>query len=167
MTGSSYSFRPGFKAFRRPEAIGPDVLEALRVRFEGDDRFVLYTGGAYGRRRASARSNALATVTEIREPLPILELLRRAARASGEGIGYDPTTVLGGLGLHAGAKPAVYLYLYRRGDDFFAVKDIPYPDPSFSAKPFKAGDKVFSLAPVVEAKTSEEASTKASKSKRA
>lgn len=164
MSGSSYSFRPGFKGFRRPEAIGDDVLEALRVRFEGDDRFVLYTGGAYGRRRASARSNALATITEVRTPVSILDLLRRAARASGEGIGYDPATVLGGLALHAGAKPAVYLYLYRRGDDFFAVKAIPNPDPSFSAKSFAAGEKVFSLAPV--ASTSEE-KVEAKKTKRA
>jgi hypothetical protein len=142
----AYSFaRPGFKGFRRPETISPEVLAFLKLRFEGDNRFVLYTGGAYSRRRASLRSNSLATVTEVREPVAILDFLTRAARAAGEDSGYDPATVLGGLALHAGAKPAVYLYLYREGDNFHAVKDIPNPDPSFSSRPFRAGDVVFTL----------------------
>lgn len=138
--------RPGFKAFRRAEAIGEDVIEALRVRFSGDDRFVIYTGGAYSRRRASLRSNALATIKEAGKPVPILEFLTRAARAEGEGRGYDPNVALGGLALHAGAKPAVYLYVYRDGDVFRAVKDIPNPDPNFSKVPFKKGEVVLALA---------------------
>ena len=157
MSNSSYSFRPGFRGFRKPEAISTDALDALKLRFEGDDRYVLYTGGAYSRRRASLRSNALATITEIGKPISVLEFLTRSAKAAGEGVGYDPSTALGGLALHQGAKPAVYLYLARKGDDFFAIKDIPTPGGEGYSKAIKAGDKVFSIAaPIVAAEAVEE-----------
>ena len=137
------SLRPGFRGFRRPEEITSESLAATLERIDTRDLYVVYTGGKYGARRASLRSRSLATVTEVFTPVPLRTLLERAARAEGPTVGFDPSVVRGGLSLHQGAKPAVYLFVEKRGDDYVAVRDIPTPDAKVNGgKAIKAGDVI-------------------------
>ncbi len=134
--------RPTTKTFAKPAKIETDEAKALTGNIAGDE-YVLYTGGAYGRRRASGRSISLATVTEVNKPIPLSEYVSRALKAGPGGTGYKTSISVGGLSLHAGAKPAVYLYLVKRADGaYVAKKDIPFPDRAFSETPYEAGDVV-------------------------
>lgn len=130
----------GFKGFAKPQKV-----ENLQASLDNlaEDEYVFYTGGKYGRRRQSGRSASLATITEVKKPVPIREYAKRAATAGPGGTGFPTSISIAGLGLHAGAKPAVYLYLVKDAEgNFRAKKDIPNPDRSFSETPFKAGDVV-------------------------
>ncbi len=132
----------GFKGFAKPKTIETDAGKALLGNISADE-YVFYTGGNYGRRRASGRSVALSTVTERRKPIALSTYVSRALKAGPEGKGYDTSISVGGLSLHQGAKPAVYLYLVRDASGAYrAKKAIPNVDPAFSEKPFKAGDIV-------------------------
>lgn len=116
----------GFKGFRKPEAISEEKLASDIERLGSKEEGVIYTGAAYKRRKASLRSRSLATLdSDAGKFVSLSEFLRRAARATGESEGFDPATVKGGLALHAGAKPAVYLYVERSGDEVVAAKDFP------------------------------------------
>ncbi|WP_270937192.1 hypothetical protein [Falsiroseomonas oryzae] len=87
---------------------------------------VIWTGRAYRAQAGSLRSQALARVIEVGQPVPLQTLLARAARVDGD-LGFDPATVRSGLVLHQGAKPAVYLLVGRRSSgDFVVVQDIPH-----------------------------------------
>lgn len=130
----------GFKGFAKPTNVenASDLVGNI-----SNDEFVFYTGGAYGRRRASGRSISLSTITEIRKPIPLADYVKRALKAGPDGKGYGTDISVGGLSLHAGAKPAVYLYLVKDADgNFRAKKDFPNVDPAFSKEPIKAGDIV-------------------------
>lgn len=132
----------GFKGFAKPKTIGADLSSALLGNISADE-YVFYTGGNYGRRRASGRSAALNTISEVRKPIPLATYVKRVFAAGPGGKGFDTSISVGGLSLHQGAKPAVYLYLVR--DDkgnYRAKKGIPNVDPAFSEKPFAAGDIV-------------------------
>lgn len=141
------TYRPGFKGFRKAETIASERLSAAIEKVD-PNAFVFWTGNTYGRRRQSLRSQSLATINEKRKPIPVAELVSRAARANGEDIGFDPDTVRSGLALHQGAKPAVYLYLEAKRDandkllGYYAVKSIPRPDGQLFAHPIQAGDQV-------------------------
>ncbi len=104
--------RVGFKGFAKPKTIAPDLAKAFRENVAPDE-YVYYTGGNYGRRRASGRSASLNTVTERRKPIPLATYVERALKAGPDGKGYDTSISVGGLSLHQGAKPAVYLYLVK------------------------------------------------------
>jgi len=128
----------GFKGFAKPKSIPTEVGNALRDNVSADE-FVLYTGGNYGRRRASGRSACLATITE-RSPVSLRTYVERALKAGPDGRGFDTGISVAGLSLHQGAKPAVYLYLVKDADgNYRAKKNIPTPDKAFSEKPFAAG----------------------------
>ena len=132
----------GFKGFAKPKTIEAETGKSLLGNISADE-FILFTGGNYGRRRASGRSVALSTVTEKGKPVPLSTYVSRALKAGPDGKGYDTSISVGGLSLHQGAKPAVYLYLVRDASGAYrAKKNIPNVDPGFSAKPFKAGDIV-------------------------
>ncbi|MEE9569502.1 MAG: hypothetical protein V3W37_08960 [Candidatus Binatia bacterium] len=134
--------RPTTKTFAKPAKIPAERAEALASNLSGDE-FVLYTGGAYSRRRASGRSASLATITEVKKPVALSTYVSRALTAGPNGTGYDTAISVGGLSLHQGAKPAVYLYLVKDADgNYRAKKDIPNPDRTFSEKPFEGGDIV-------------------------
>ena len=88
--------------------------------------YVFWTGHPYRRQAGSLRSQALERITEVGQPVSVQTLLERAARVDGE-LGFDPATVRGGLMLHQGAKPAVYLLVERKASgDFVAVREIPF-----------------------------------------
>lgn len=128
------AFRIGFRGFRRPETVNPEAVRYVGEATEG--LFVYYLGGTYGRRRASLRSNALATVTEVKKPVPVSEVVRRASNL-GDGLGYDPKTVLSGIKLHQGAKPAVYILVEKDVEgNLVAYKDVPFPG---EGRPLRAG----------------------------
>lgn len=139
----------GFKGFAKPKLLDSASVKALSDNVS-DSLYVLYTGGNYGRRKASGRSKSLATVTERGKPIPIRTYIARAAKVvdpeTGKGFGTDIS--VGGLSLHQGAKPAVYLYLERDADgNYRAVKNVPTPDPAYFEAAyrrggFKAGDIV-------------------------
>ena len=132
----------GFKGFAKPKTIGADLSSALLGNISSDE-YVFFTGGNYGRRRASGRSAALNTVTEVRKPVPLATYVKRVFAAGPAGKGFDTSISVGGLSLHQGAKPSVYLYLVRDAAGAYrAKKAIPNVDPAFSAKPFAAGDVV-------------------------
>lgn len=134
--------RPTIKTFAKPMKIDPARASALEGNLASDE-FVFYTGGAYKRRPASGRSCSLSTVTEKRKPISLNVYVQRALKAGPNGTGYDTSISVGGLGLHQGAKPAVYLYLVKDTDgNYRAKKDIPNPDFAFSEKPIAAGDIV-------------------------
>lgn len=118
----------GFKGFRQTETISDEQLNAALSRLSTSNLYVFWTGNTYKLRTASLRSNALRTITELKTPVPVEELIRRAARISGE-IGYNPATVKSGLYLHRNSKPAVYIAIERKEDgSFVAAADTPYAD---------------------------------------
>lgn len=120
--------RVGFKGFRKPEAITAETFTKAVERLEISNLYVFWTGNPYKSRSASLRSNALKTITEVRQPVPVKTLLDRAARIDGE-IGYKPEVVKSGLYLHRNSKPAVYFALERKDDgSFVAATDVPYAD---------------------------------------
>jgi hypothetical protein len=132
----------GFKAFRRPGKIDAEELKVRAEEGRKSEEFVFYTGGRYGRRKASGRSKALATITETRKPVSIATLFERAAKE-----GFDPPFVRNGLGLHSVAKPSIYLFVEKTSDGYRAVKDIPTADGAPFGVPggyvsFEAGDLV-------------------------
>lgn len=136
----------GFKGFAKPAKIEEETAKAM-VNNVAPDEYVFYTGGSYGRRRASGRSASLATVTEVKKPIPLREYVERALKAGEKGEGFPTSISVGGLSLHQGAKPAVYLYLVKDGDgNYRAKKAIPFPDRAFSETPFEGGDVVIPAA---------------------
>ena len=137
----------GFKGFAKPKAIASDLATSLLGNISADE-YVFYTGGNYGRRRASGRSAALNTISEVRKPIPLATYVKRVFEAGPAGKGFDTSISVGGLSLHQGAKPAVYLYLVKDASGAYrAKKGIPNVDPAFSAKPFAAGDIVLPAKP--------------------
>ena len=132
----------GFKGFAKPKKIEADTGAALLGNISSDE-YVLFTGGSYGRRRASGRSAALNTITEKGRPIALATYVARAYKAGPDGKGFDTSISVGGLSLHQGAKPAVYLYLVKdAAGNYRAKKGIPNVDPAFSKTPFAAGDIV-------------------------
>jgi hypothetical protein len=131
----------GFKGFAKPKILDRETVRDLRDNV-GSNLYVFYTGGNYGRRKASGRSKALATVTEKGKPVSLRTYIERAAKAvdpeTGKGFGTDIS--VGGLSLHQGAKPAVYLYLEKDdAGNYRAVKDIPTPDTAVFEAAYKRG----------------------------
>lgn len=130
----------GFKGFAKPSKRTAETVTAEIGNTSGDE-YVLFTGGAYRRRRASGRSRSLATITEKNRPIKLATYIKRASTANPDGTGYSSQISVGGLRLHQGAKPAVYLYLEKDAKgNYRAVTDIP--DPDGFEKPFSAGQVV-------------------------
>ena len=142
----------GFKGFTKPKTINSDDSKGMLGNVSGDE-FIYWTGNQYGRRRASGRSACLNTVTEKGKAIALPTYVSRCLKAASDGKGYDTSISVGGLSLHQGAKPAVYLYLVRdEAGNFRAKKDIPNVDPAFSNKPFKGGEIVIAAKAKVIAK---------------
>ncbi len=117
-------------AARGMEFVASGVL-AEAISRTSADHYVIWTGHTYPSWQVSLRSRALAQIREVGVPVPLRELLRRAARIEGS-LGLDPGTVRSGVRLHQGAKPAVYLLVERnRMGDYTALTDIPYAGPAF------------------------------------
>ena len=132
----------GFKGFAKSVKLDAADVDAAAQNVAADE-YVYWTGGQYHRRRNSGRSQALSTIKEVKTPVPVSELIRRAASVRQDGTGFKPNLVTGGLSLHQVAKPAVYLYLVMDADgNLRARKDIPTPDPTISTAAIKAGDIV-------------------------
>lgn len=132
----------GFKGFAKPKTVDQEAQKGMLGNVSSDE-FIYWTGNQYGRRRASGRSAALNTITEKGKPIALSTYVSRALKAGPDGKGYDTSISVGGLSLHQGAKPAVYLYLVKdAAGNMRAKKSIPNVDPAFSAKPFAAGDIV-------------------------
>jgi hypothetical protein len=111
------------------ELISDAVLAEALSRVP-DDHYVVWTGHTYRVLDKSLRSRALARVTEIGKPVPVREVIRRAARIDGA-LGYDPDTVRSGIRLHQGSKPSVYLFVRREPNgEFVAVTRIPFCGPA-------------------------------------
>lgn len=144
----------GFRGFAKPAAIDAKAVAEKIERSNVDNLYVFWTGGKYRARRQSGRSQSLATVTEVKQPVPLGEVYRRAAKAHGE-LGYTPELVRSGLFLHAGAKPCAYYPLEKKPDGSFVIaKTVPNPEgnrrPDGTYIPLKAGE-VFIAAPAPEA----------------
>ncbi len=117
------------KTFKKPESVTPKELTAS-LEGIGDDEFVVYTGGVYAGRRRSGRLNSLRTITEVRKPVALKELIRRSAKK-----GFRAGFVLNGLGLHAQAKPSVYIRLERgTKGEYRNVTLLVNPDTNFVPK---------------------------------
>ena len=135
----------GFRGFAKPAKIDQEEIKARSDSPNDADLYVFYTGGSYRARRASGRFASLSSVKEVRKPVSIIEVYKRAANAAGEGKGYAPSLVRGGLFLHAGARPCVYLPLLKDAEgNYRLAKDIPTPDPSLSDKPLKENTVIVS-----------------------
>lgn len=147
----------GFKGFAKPKTLDDEMVSSLKGNVPSN-MGVVWTGGAYGRRKASGRSKCLATITEKMKPVLLTTYIERAARVvdPDTGKGFSTDISVGGLSLHQGAKPTVYVYVERDADgNWCAVKRVPTPDPkvfeaAYKAGGFKAGDVVI---PVSEAET--------------
>ena len=129
----------GFKGFRRPDFTGDDkVLEERIARLNIENRFIYWTGEPYNNRRESLRSNSLRALKVAREPVPLADWIRLAARVVSPASGYDPAAVRAGLYLHHDSKPAVYFELRKDKDgNYVSVNNYPNINP-----PIKAGDIV-------------------------
>jgi hypothetical protein len=137
----------GFKGFAKPKTVSGEIAKGMLDNLGGDE-FVVWTGGTYSMRRASGRSACLRTLTEKGKPVKLADYVNRCFKAASDGKGYGTDISVGGLSLHQGAKPAVYLYLVRDSNgNFRAKKDIPTPDPTLGKKSFKAGEIVISAKP--------------------
>ena len=131
----------GFKAFTKPAKIDPAFV-AEKLKNVDETLFVYYTGGRYIARRNSGRSAILGTITEVKKPVPLSELIRRAATVA-NGLGFSPDAARSGLFLHGGSKPAVYLAVEKKADgSFVAARDFAFAD-GFE-KPIKRGDVILS-----------------------
>jgi hypothetical protein len=106
------------------------------------DYFVIWNGRPCPAHAGSIRSQALALVAEVWEPVPLRVLLRRAARLSGLS-GLDPDTVRSAVRMHQSASQASY-FLVRRtlSGDYLAVADVP--SPSSGSRRLSAGDRILS-----------------------
>lgn len=106
------------------------------------DQFVIWNGRPCPAQSGSIRSQALALVAEVWEPVPLRVLLMRAARLSGLS-GLDPDTVRSAVRMHQSAGQASY-FLVRRtlSGDYLAVADVPCP--SSGSRRLNAGDLVLS-----------------------
>jgi hypothetical protein len=123
--------RVGFKGFARPVTHNKAEFDKQISRMAIENLFIYYTGGSYKARAESARSQSLATVTEVAQPIPVAEFLHRAAICKGKAGGFPANIALQGLALHQVAKPCVFLMLERNDNgDFVAAKPIPTPDPA-------------------------------------
>lgn len=135
--------RVGFRGFARPVKIDAEAVETKIGAANIEGLYVYYTGNPYRARRASGRSASLRTITEVRKPVPVSELIRRAAKAGPNGTGYSPEFVRAGLFLHGGDKLAVYFPLEKRADgSFVAARDIPGADGYEKKGGLKKGDVV-------------------------
>jgi hypothetical protein len=148
----------GFRGFRKPEPITDDALKGYleRTGLSADNAnlYVMWTGGDYKRRPASARSQALATLEVKNKPVALADWIREAARCKDaeNQIGFDPGTVRSGLFLHQGAKPCVYLALERRADgSFVAAKNVDRVDGLPGVTSLKKGDTVIAAEDAKEA----------------
>jgi hypothetical protein len=129
------------KAFRKPSKLDAGRVESS---IKTADEYILWTGSEKPNwRKASGRTACLRLVTEKRKPVSLAAWYGRAADAASKLTGFDSDFARGGLSLAQGAKPAVHFLLTKDAEgNFRAVKNIPFPDPSFSAKSIKAGDIV-------------------------
>lgn len=115
-----------------------------------DNHYLYFTGGDYGRRSQSGRSQCLNTVTEAEagKLIKVRDYAERCANISGTNNGYLPDISVQGLYLHQGAKFATYLYLEKDKDgNYRAVRSTDYGfDPEIFGKntnSFKKGAIVF------------------------
>ncbi|CAN7196051.1 hypothetical protein LJR225_000610 [Phenylobacterium sp. LjRoot225] len=108
------------------------------------DHFIIWNGRPCPAQSGSIRSQALALVAEVWEPVPLRVLLTRAARLSGLS-GLDPDTVRSAVRMHQSASQASY-FLVRRtlSGDYLAVADVPCP--SSGARRLSAGDRILGRA---------------------
>jgi len=106
------------------------------------DYFVIWNGRPCPAQSGSIRSQALALVAEVWEPVPLRVLMTRAARLSGLS-GLDPDTVRSAVRMHQSASHASY-FLVRRtlSGDYLAVADVP--SPSSGHRRLNAGDRILS-----------------------
>jgi len=108
------------------------------------DYYVIWTGGCHEGRAGSVCSRALALVTEVWTPVPLRELVLRAARIEGDA-GFRPEAVRGAVRQHQRAREACYLLVRRTQDgDFVTVTDVPIP--AAKAKALRTGEIVLSRA---------------------
>lgn len=104
------------------------------------DHFIIWNGRPCRAQSGSIRSQALALVAEVWEPVPLRVLLMRAARLSGLS-GLNPDTVRSAVRMHQSASHASYLLVRRTvSGDYLAVADVPWP--SSGAGRLRAGDLV-------------------------
>jgi hypothetical protein len=140
----------GFRGFAKPAAIDAKAVQEKIDRSNVQDLYVYWTGGRYRARRQSGRSQSLATITEVKTPIALADVFKRAAKAHGE-LGYTPELVRSGLFLHAGAKPCVYYPLEKKPDGSYVIaKTVPHPE---TGPALKAGDTFIPAptAPQIEA----------------
>jgi hypothetical protein len=116
----------------------PDLVEAI-ARTPAD-QYVIWTGDPCGSQPGSLRSRALACIAEVGRPVPLRDLIRRAAKVEA-GAGFNPDSVRNAVRMHQAARPAVYLLVSRRPSGaFMAVSDIPFPGGM--SRRIDAGDMV-------------------------
>jgi hypothetical protein len=72
------------------------------------------------------RSRALACITEVGRPVSLRAVLQRAAELE-TGAGFNPDAVRSAVRLHQTARPAAYLLVRKRGAEYVAVTDVPFP----------------------------------------
>jgi hypothetical protein len=121
-----------------------DAVLTEAVARAPSDHFVIWNGRPCPARSGSIRSQALALVAEVWEPIPLRVLLTRAARLSGQS-GLDPDTVRSAVRMHQSASHASY-FLVRRtlAGDYLAVADVACP--SSGARRLNAGDRILGHA---------------------
>lgn len=111
---------------RGPEII-PEAELVEAIARTPSDQYVIWTGEPCGSQAGSLRSRALACVDEVTRPVPLRDVLRRAAKFEG-GLGLNPDAVRNAVRMHQCARPAVYLLVTRlTSGAFAAVADIPFP----------------------------------------
>jgi hypothetical protein len=116
-------------------------LDAALRKYAASDLYVYYTGGEYRTRGSTTlRYGCLSQITEVKQPIHVAELIRRAARISGTK-GYDPEVVVHGLKMHSGSKPCVYYMLRRQADGSF-VTALRMDHPNGMGRSMKAGELV-------------------------
>ena len=104
------------------------------------DHFVLWTGGVYDAKAGSRCSRALSLITEVWTPVPLRELLIRAAKIEGEA-GFPPDAVREAVRQQQRVNGACYLWVRRiASGDYVAICDIP--SPAHQVEPIRRADMV-------------------------
>lgn len=103
------------------------------------DQYVIWDGGSYDARAGSRCSQVLGLINEIGTPVPLRELVLRAARMSG----FRPEDVRGAVRAHQAARGACYLLVRKTAaGEYVSAAEIPFP--ATRPGPIRAGEVIMS-----------------------
>ena len=119
---------------RQPQKLTADELKQVEeAASDYPNEYVLHSGDTYRARRTSARNLVIKAVSDQSgEPISMADWLTKAANVAGKDTGLPVGFCLSALSLHAGAKPAVMIRMYKDAEgNFRSSTTVPTPGQGF------------------------------------